>query len=808
MRYLCFLLFTAFSTTLHAQHLTGEVREALQQSPLPFASVSLFSSGKTTPIRAVLTDSAGRFSIPGLRNGRYRLVVRSLGYSPLEKPEVMVPGPSDLGILLLSPGEALLRELRVTGQKPAFFNQPDRQIYRAAEFQSARGGTAADVLKNMPSVSMNAQGEINVRGMAGFLLLLDGKPVQGDPAFLLGQLPANSIETVEIITTPSARFDADGKGGIIQVTTKHGALNSRAVQFSLLGGLPSTGDFGNRNKPLRFGGYLSFQYKHGKWDLSAGGAYNRNDLAGRREGDVWTIIGNRQTRFPSVGERSTRKENYSLRGSAGYRLSGNQTIKAGISYGIRDEYRRADITYDNTATDLHTGAVIGKADYFNANLVRKKGTFLLADLDYTLTLARQSVLTVSGLLERDQFSGFTRNLNIRTPESVDTLQYTLNTNTRPLTGYRFKASYEVPLWKGRLESGYQFRSWRENGEYVYLEKNANYQPWGTIPGFGGHVRVENTIHSLYSQYVVKPAANWSVTAGLRYEDANRQLTTDSSGHRLHLQNLFPSALVSWQWTDRWQARAGYSRRVQRASSPELNPLPEREHSETLEQGDARLLPEFVQLAEAGLVRSLKKGTLFGNLYYQDVRNVVNRVNSVYADTILNRIYTNAGRARRLGMEAGLTLAPVTWWKLYAGGNVYHYRILGSLFGGTVANASWVYSLNVNSGFGLGDGWNLQLTVNYLSRRATAQGEDSRFFTPALSLRKDLLRGRASLLFTWQNIDLGRLGANEQRITTRGRDFFTTTNYVYEKDVLQLQFSFNLSRKVGKFAEAEFGDREF
>lgn len=808
MRYLLLLLFAALSTTLYAQTLTGEVREAVQQTPLQFASVSLFASGKTTPVQAVLADSTGRFSFTSLRNGRYRLLVRSLGYQSFEKNDLEIRGATHLGTLLLSPGEALLRELTVTGQKPAFLNQPDRQVFRAAEFQSARGGTAADVLKNMPSVSMNSQGEISVRGMSGFLLLIDGKPVQGDPAFLLGQLPANSIENVEIITTPSARFDADGKGGIIQITTKPGTLDTRAVQFNLLGGLPSTNDFSNKDKPVRFGGDASFQYKHGKWDLSAGGAYNRYDLAGRREGDVWTKIGNRFTRFPSVGERSTRKENYSLRGTAGYRLSAFQTLKAGLSYGVRDEYRRADLTYANTTTDLTTGQLIGKADYYNANLVRKKGTFLLADLDYSLTFVNRSVLSLSALYEQDRFSGFTQNLNIRTPESRDTLQYTLNTNVRPLTGYRLKAAYEIPVWKGTLESGYQFRSWQEDGTYVYLEKEGNYSPFGTIPGFGGNVRVANTIHAVYSQYVLKPAQGWSVTAGLRYEDANRTLTTDSSGNRLHLQNLFPSALVAWQWSDNWQLKAGYSRRVQRASSPELNPLPEREHSETLEQGDAHLLPEFVQLAEAGVVRNLKKGSLFGNFYYQHVRNVVNRVNSVYADTILNRIYTNAGQARRLGLELGLTLNPTARWKLYAGGNIYHYRIRGNLFGGAVANSSWVYSLNVNSGVGLGDGWNLQLNVNYLSRRATAQGEDSRFLTPTVSLKKDLLKGRASLLFVWQNVDLGIWHANEQRITTRGKDFFTTTNYVYEKDVLQLQFSFNINKKVGKFTEAEFGDREF
>src|SRR5690606_15012480 len=135
--------------------------------------------------------------------------------------------------------------------------------------------------------------------------------------------------------------------------------------------------------------------------------------------------------------------------------------------------------------------------------------------------------------------------------------------------------------------------------------------------------------------------------------------------------------------EQWKAKAAYSRRVQRSTNNELNPYPEREHSETLEQGDPDILPEFIGLTELGVIRNLPKGSLFVTLYRQDIKNAVNRVNKVYADTILNRVYTNAGKARLWGLETGINLEPARWWQFYLGGNVYDYRITGELFDNSI-----------------------------------------------------------------------------------------------------------------------------
>src|SRR5690606_26262117 len=200
----------------------------------------------------------------------------------------------------------------------------------------------------------------------------------------------------------------------------------------------------------------------------------------------------------------------------------------------------------------------------------------------------------------------------------------------------------------------------------------------TVPDFSGTVGAVNQVHSLYTQYAGN-TDRLEYTGGLRYEYAFRDLqvhSIDDNDYQLELHNFFPSASALYRMDNRWKAKAGFSRRVQRTNNFELNPIPEREHSETLEQGDANLLPEFINLAEVGIIRNFNGGSLFSNLYFQDIKNPIQRVNSVYADTILNRVFTNADRTRRFGIEAGTSIAPTKRIQFYLGANLYHSRTNG------------------------------------------------------------------------------------------------------------------------------------
>ncbi|NII82347.1 TonB-dependent receptor [Pedobacter sp. SG908] len=817
-RFIVVLLLVFFSLAIKAQNVTikGILIDQQTKQPLEYASMALLKKADSTVVGGVLTRPNGSFEISKLQIGQYVLKIAYIGYKNRFIPvNINDTRMVNLGSVTLTPTSELLNQVNISSGKVNASNKIDKQSYRADQFESAKGGTAIDVLKNLPSVAVNGEGQISVRGSTGFLVLVNGKPVLTDAQSVLSQLPANSLENIELITSPSAKYDPDGKAGIINIVTKKGANDGFTLTANAQAGLPSTTDYDNKEKPKRFGGDVTLNFRKDKWDISVGGNYLRNDNAGYREGDVYTknFTNNTITRFPSNGERSFDKYNYAGRLSAIYAPNKNNSFSVGFFSGKRYQARLADLVYTNSTSDLSTGVPIRSTTYYNSNLQTKEGTFTLGNLDYTHTFADKSSLTASLLYENANLYGNTRNRNLGYPNTTDTIQYVFNPYKNPINGYRFKLDYAVNVGKGKFESGYQFRYDTQDGQFDYFVSPAISQP--DANRFRGTAGAKNQIHSVYSQYSGKED-KLEYIGGLRYEYATRRLNLsyDPAVHKLNLSNLFPSLNLLYNINDGLKLKAGYSRRIQRTNNYELNPIPEREHSETLEQGDPDLKPSFIDLVELGLTRNFKKGSFFSTLYYQNIKNPIQRVNSVYADTILNRVFTNAEKARSFGLELGANLQPVKWWSLYVGGNVYNYKVSGDLnvlgSSSVINNANWVFSINANTSFKLSKTWSVQGNVNYLSKRPTAQGEDSKFLVPNTAVKKTFMDGRFSATLQWQNMDLGMNQSNRQRITTFGKDFYTTTNYIYETDVFLLNFSFNLNKLTGKakLPTSEFGDKEF
>jgi hypothetical protein len=705
-----------------------------------------------------------------------------------------------------------LKQIVVEGKKPPITFKVDRQIFKASQFSNASSGTGIDVIRNLPSVSVNGQGEISLRGSSSFLVLINGKPTQGDASMILSQLSAASIENIEVITSPSAAFDSDGKSGIINIITKTGTENGLMVQTNLMGGIPPLNDFNNRRNPQRFGVDFSAGYRMNKWDISGGLNYLRNDIAGQREGEVFTIINNIKTKFPSLGERSFKRYNYGGRFSATYTANKYNSVSFSFYNGKKYQSRVADILYNNSKENIQLGT-LSSFSYFNENDQQKSGRFTLANIDYAHEFSDASKLIFSGLFENADLVNNVYNNNIRNIGSLDTLQYTINQSKNPLNAYRLKTDYSKKIGLGLFQMGYQYRYDIQNGEFLYQTKLLGTNSYILNPEFTSNLKVKNNIHAGYIQYSGS-SSKLSYNGGLRLENSKRDLSfsNNSETKNLSLKNLFPSALFKYQAWKKAGVKMSYTRRIKRTNNFELNPLPEREHSETLEQGDAELLPELISTFEMGFEQTFAKGSFYATAYYQDVKNPIQRVNKVFNDTILNRVFTNAERANQVGIETNYTYQINKIWSSLIGGNIYRYGIKGSLFNNSIAvkNSSWVYSINATESFSFPKNWLVQLSINFISEKATAQGEDSRFLTPHLTIKKSSKDKRWNAQLQWLNLDPGFNQSNRQRITTYGSDFYSTTNYVYEVNQLQLSIGYNLSRKNRKInlPVSEIGEKEF
>lgn len=800
------------------QVIQGKLVDGAENAPIEYGSIAIYDQKDSALVAGAVTTGEGVFEIKAIKQGKYYLTAQFMGYESKVISDLSVGKNETINLpdIALLPNQRMLDEIQVTGEKVTTIHKIDRQVFEAGKFQASRGGTATDVLRNLPSITVNAQGEITARGSSGFVVLINGKPIQTDASVILNQLPANAIENVEIITAPSAKYDPEGKAGIINIITNQSAANGLFTQVNVRIGAPSIQDYDNAEYAQRYGGDFIINHRKDKWDISIGASYLRNDISGRREGDVFTIIQDTLTRFPSDGERSFDEVNYSGRLTVGFTPNRRNNYSLGFYAGKRSKDRTADILYyDNHA--IFEAERLYTLQYFNENLRVRKGDFVLGSFDYSHLFESQSKISTSFLYEYTLLGGPTTNRNLGWPDTDRVLQDEFNTNDNPLNGVRFQIDYRSkPLSIGRLEAGYQFRNLDHTGDFVYERKNNETGIFELVPEFSSAVNLRRQIHSAYGQ-LTGQKGKWDYGIGLRLEYMDRELDLQDKAGTLDTTYLydfvkpFPSANVQYAFNDGLRIKAAYSRRIERTTTFKMNPFPEREHSETLEQGDPELLPEFIDLAELGLIKDFGDNSVYVTAYFRNVNNLVNRVNTVYNDTILNRIYSNVGTGRSFGLELGSELKFTNWWKAFAGGNLYHYEIDGVFDDRAVNTSSWIYSINANMTFELASSFGIQWSINYISDRNTAQGEDSRFFSPNLTVRKGFLNDRLVANLQWLNMDMGLLDTNEQRISTfREGEFFTTTNYVYEVDVIMLNLSYTLNRSKNKarFIKSEFGEKEF
>jgi iron complex outermembrane recepter protein len=820
MKILFFSLFLVFTSNLiFAQSMvSGAVRDLNTNEPIEFVSIGLYSSYDSTLAGGNITDIDGKFTVDKMIPGSYYLVASFLGYRThivseitLQKNEKKV-----LPAIYLSADFQNLEVVNIQGQRISTEFKTEKQTFSAENFESAVGGTATDVLRNLPGVSINAEGQLSIRGNVGFMVMLNGRQVQGDPMMLIGQLPANSIEKIEWISSPSAQYDAEGKAGIINIITVQGTTDGLYLQINSRYGLPAIQNYNNAQTPSRYGSDFNLNWVKGKWDVSVGAAYLRNDQAGMRDGNVITFRGDTATHFPSIGERSINEINYSGRFTIGYNPDRKNNLNMGFYAGVRDRVRTADILYFDNHRRIN-GVRQEGFQYFNANDQSRRGDFVIGSLDYTHKFDSDASLSSSFLYEYTMLGGPTINRNLGFPELNTVYQDEFNTNNNPLNGIRWSLDYRFkPLKIGQLQTGYQFRYLNHFGDFFYERRNNNTGAFELVPEFSSEVTLDRLIHSGFIQ-LDKTINQWTYGAGVRLEVMNRDFRlVDKAGtldtlYQYDYVRPFFSGNLSYQASEETKLYMNLSQRVERETTFKMNPFPEREHSETLEQGDPNVLPEFINQIEIGLLKTKNDNSTYITAYYNRVKNLVNRVNTVYNDTILNRIYSNVGTGSSFGLEMGNELFLSRTWKAYLGGNIYHYTVRGEFADRPINQAAWVYNLNFNTTVNITKTLTTQFTFNYLSNRVTAQGEDSRFYQPSLNVKKTWVDGRLSLNFLWQNIDMGLLKTNEQRITTfRPGSFFTTTNYIYEVDMLLINLSYTLNsgKNRSKFVKSEFGEKEF
>lgn len=784
--------------------LTGKVADQATRQPIAFATVSVWSRDSVF-LQGTTTDEQGTFRLPLVeRNPLLR--VQFVGFQTSQQPLLIPAGESVLSVpvIYLRSGEVALKEITVQSERAATSVQLDKQVFTTKQFQNAIGGTGLDLLQRLPSITVNTEGVVNLRGSENFRILINGKPTARAPADVLAQLPANQIDQVEIISSPSARYDSDGKTGIINIITKK---DSQAGWSLTTNGLLAGVD------PARYGGDGTITYTGKRWNGYVAADYRRYDIKGFRGGVVRTLYRDTLTYLPSGGERNLNDVQYSFRAGGSFTPNPRSTLNLGYYIGYKQTDRIANLHYaDYIRTQVpltlySTNFGQSLRQFYNQNLFSRTGEFQTLNADYTRTFANKSKLTLLGIYEQSVLGGPLRNSDQVEGTNLVTLRERSEERS-PLTAGRWQADWVQPLpHNQRLEIGYQWRRVRHRGDFSFERLNLVTSVWETDPAFADRMDLTQQIQGGYMQWVGE-RKRVSYSAGLRVEHTDRILThqAEPTPYTYQALNLFPSVQGLWKLSPTRSLRIGFSRRIDRPTTKAMSPFQNHRHAEAIELGDPTLRPEITDVLEVSYNQTWQRLTLSATGYANRAKDRIFRVNDPYNRIILLRTYTNAGTATSIGSEFSADWKPLSWWRFYGGGNLYHLAIGGTYQGEAIRQQSFNYNLNANTSLDLTKRLRLQYDVAYISRSATSQGFDSDLLLSNASLRGSLWNNRGTIGLQLTNI----FNTNTQMITTEGPTFYSATEYRKYDRVLQFTvgFRFNDNGKKVRATKTEYGEKDF
>ena len=725
--------------------LTGMVADGATGRPVAYASVAVLNAAGA-PVSGGACGGDGKFVLAGLVPGIYTVRISFLGYQELSRAAVVVPengATVDLGKLSLLPGAQQLGEVEVVAKPPLVEEKVDRTVYHAENDQTTRGGDATDVLKRVPLLSVDLDGNVSLRGNQNIRVLINNKPstiMANSIADGLRQLPADQIKTVEVITSPSAKYDAEGTGGIINIITKGNEL--RGGQLSL------DGSGGTRSGTLNLNG----GYRTGKMGFALGGfgraGYNTPGSFSNNQLTTNPANG-AQTRTAQTAD--TRQNQLFGRYTLGwdYDLSKRDALAASLTYGTRNATFYQDALATRT-TELATGSTAATS-VRNVTTTDDSGT-VDASLAYSHTFEKpQQELSVLALYSR----------NDRT-YSFDNETYAASTaaalgrsgNDNPSANQELTAQvdYQMPTAKDQLlEVGLKDIKRTVQSDYRYYGQLALAQPDNSF-------HYDQNVAAGYVAYTLGLPRNFTLKPGVRYEyttigaDFGRGTVGDIPSYgvlvpSVNLLNKLPNGNV---------LKLAYNRRIQRPSLQFLNPNLQASNPLIQTEGNPVLRPEYTNNYELGYSTLLKQANLNFSAFARNTSGSIQSVRTPLGNAnfpgAVRITYQNVGQEDAYGGSAFVNLDIGDKFSVSGGVDTYYAVLRNNVADPIYAarNAGLVVSGRLYGSYALPKNWNVQLFGFYRGQQVQLQGEQSSFAVYSMSIKHDFAQKKGSLGFGAEN----------------------------------------------------------
>ncbi|AKD55843.1 TonB-dependent receptor domain-containing protein [Spirosoma radiotolerans] len=685
----------------------GTVADSASKQPVPFASLRLVEVTTKREVVGLTADANGQFVVEVMPGIACRLDVSSVGFA--SKSLAVPPPDANRRTVLTIAMRAIvtaIQEVSVRGNKPIVEEQLDRLVYHADRDLTAQGGLATDLLRKVPLVTVLPDGGVSVRGATSVKLLVNGRSsvLSNNPAELLRQIPAESIKTIEVITSPSAKYEAEGST-LINIVTKRNL--TQGLNATLNGGIGSTGSNAASS--------LSMNYK--KLSISSGltGNWFYNPFAA--DADVYRIRGGDRQRVISQQASGTIGIGV-MNANAGveYRLSDKTRLLVGLNHRVRQVWTDRDAQF-STGTDEPTLP----AGHYHS-LIDSKTNDWNAEYSHTFGKAQQE-LTISWT------GGITRNQTVAMPAPPTQTDIRSQNNE-----HVFQADYQHPIRRNwLLETGLRFTTRDISNS---LSDSLADHRLTTL-----HYRQQLAAAYVSSQWDLKK--KWSLRTGVRLESTTNDIQQQVDQRSQHYTNLFPNVLIQKRLKNARSVKIAYGLRIQRPPAQLLNSAVATTDPISRYTGNPLLLPEQIHTAELSFSTYVKANSIIMSAFVRHVNQPISPYNSLVGNALVTQ-YVNLANQTDIGINLYTSVKTGPHWQTIATANLYYAALRGGAGLGNLTNEGTNYTLGTLSTYDVSKTWAIQLYGGYNSARIRLQGRDASFSYYQLSVRKSLPQQRGSI----------------------------------------------------------------
>ncbi len=780
----------AFSQESDQVIVTGTVVEKTTNTPLEYASITIESTMDSNNITGDMSDASGKFSIP-VTPDTYQIRIEYLGYKTYVIDSKDISTSVNLGTILIEGDAEVLDAIVVQAKRAAVELKLDKRIYNVSDDAVVKGGNASDVLDNIPSVEVDSEGNVSLRGNESVKVLIDGKPsgMASNIGEALKMIPSEALDRVEVITNPSARYEAEGGAGIINIILKKGSNNGVNGSVSA-----------NVADPLSYGANASINYREKDFNLYTNIGYSKNKTFGNSL--------NESQYFDENGETSSFVDEYSRTKRQREGFNGN----FGFDWNLTDKLIWTQgFTYRKNNGD--NPRTLNYSNYDSNHNLLYKNIRQTEEDDFRETVEYTTDFTYKFNEEGHQLyvsGSVNKNRDIE-DSSITTTNEASNILAQDITQAKenelrhiARVDYVLPFNENsQFEAGYlgNFNELNTKFNINSLNSDGVLEPNDL---FKNDLEYIEKVHALYAQFGDK-MDKFSYMLGLRWEateiDVNQLTTMDFNNKKYN--NFFPSAFLNYEFTDGENVTVSYSRRVRRPRGRMLNPVSNYSSSINFFMGNPNLDPSFTNALDFGYMKRMGRLTLNTSLYFNhttDATQFVRRIDGVNEEGIPISISSpiNLATEYRYGLELNANYSPLRWWRINANANLFQVSTRGDYsyvdFEGTTQtqnfdNDAFTWTARLNSNITLPAKVNWQTNFMYRGAQKTAQGKNIGIASVNMALSKDVLKDKGTIALNVQDLFNSRKMIRETDLAQA----FTYSEMQWRERTINLSFTYRFNQ---------------